>query len=106
LLVDLVPAGALEVEQPREETGAGVLRNDAPHDRADLRIDERHRQLADERAAGLVVRVEHQDDLVRRESQGVIQPGWLAARPAASAIERLDEGMSDVIPLEDLRGGI
>ena len=47
LLVDLVSAGSLEVEQPREEIPSGVERHHASHDRADLWIEEGRDQLFD-----------------------------------------------------------
>ena len=60
LLVDLISAGALQVEQPRQEAAIHIVWDDAPHHRANLRIEEWRHQLLQQLRSGNVVRVKEE----------------------------------------------
>ena len=75
LLVHLVAAGTLEVEQPREQIAPSVLRHHAPHDSANLRIEERSHQPLEQTRRRRVVGVEDDEDLAGRAIGRVEQRG-------------------------------
>ena len=81
LLVDLVAAGPLQIQQTSEQVGAAVHRHYASHDTADFRIEERSGELPDQAGAGNVVGVEDQDHLGLDQFHCVFERGRLAAFP-------------------------
>jgi hypothetical protein len=100
LLIDLIAPGALEGEHPRQKARAGIARNDASHDGADLRVDERHREVAQQICTGLVVGVENQRDVVLGRRERLVEAVGLAAQLAASD-ERPDALVVRRIAFED-----
>ena len=90
LLIDLVAAGTLEVEQPCEQVAIGVMWHHAAHHGADLGIEKRRDELFDQAAARQVVGVE--DDQHRGiEARGDFLEHGCLARPAAGPAPRPDE---------------
>ena len=89
LLVDLVAAGALQVQQPGQQVGAAVLRHHAAHHRADLRVEEGGHQPPDQALGGQVVGIEDDDEVGVHRLGGVLQRRGLAGL-AVGAVEGAD----------------
>ncbi len=79
LLVHLIAAGALQVEQPREQIRPDIQRDHAPHHPADLWIEERRDQLSDQPAARDVVGVKNKDHFGLDHFHRVFQGSSLAS---------------------------
>ena len=108
LLVHLVAAGALEVEQSGEERSAHVDRHHPAHDRADLGIEERRHQLLDEPAAREIIRVEDEVDpgIGARLLRAMLERRRLAGAPAGAVERRDPAGEAQGVVVHDLPGGI
>src|SRR5271163_567978 len=89
LLVHLVTAGTLKIEQSCQQIGPDIQWHDASHDAADLRIEERRDKLADQSATGNVVGIEDEDNLGVDELHRVLERGGFAGL-SAGAMERAD----------------
>ena len=106
LLVDLVAAGTLELEQARQQVRIGIQRDHPAHHRTDLGVEERRNQLLDEAAARDVVGIEDDDDFTLGVGHCILQRSGLAGL-AVGAIERRDAAwMAQPERLDDLGGPV
>src|SRR5580704_7050268 len=89
LLVHLITAGALQVQQTSEQIRSHIQRYDASHHATHLGIEERGNELLDQSAAGNVVGIKNKNDFSLHQFHGVLQRGGFAPF-APSAVKGMD----------------
>src|SRR5207253_5487804 len=102
LLVDLIPARALQVEDSREQFLSDIERHDPPHHTSHFGIKERSYQLPDQGLAGNIIGVEYEHDLRIHISHGVLESCSLAGFAADSMKRSNASGVAGYIAVDDL----
>src|ERR1700722_16535487 len=89
LLIDLVTARPLKIEQSGEQIRARIHRHHPAHDAADFEVKEWGHELFNQPRTRDVVRIENQDDFGVPQFHGILERRRLAA-PAPDAMKGLN----------------